>query len=84
MVGASGVDLVYVYIIYTPNLGSGITVFVREREQGRSRGSIEGARGRSKGAPGEYGGARGSSEGAKIQPSYVRRGAVQWEPNLAA
>ena len=30
-------------IIYTPNLGLGITVPGREREQGRFRGSREGA-----------------------------------------
>ena len=33
------------YIIYTPNLGLEIAVPGREREQGRFRGSIEGARG---------------------------------------
>ena len=36
---------IYIYIIYTPNLGSGIAVFVQEREQGRFKGSSEGARG---------------------------------------
>ena len=34
---------VYIYIIYTPNLGLGITHFVRKREQGRFKGSSEGA-----------------------------------------
>ena len=34
----------YIYIIYTPNLGFEIAVSGREREQGRFRGSIEGAR----------------------------------------
>jgi hypothetical protein len=48
---------VYIYIIYTPNLGFEITVLGREREHGRFRGSSEGARGRSKGAPREPGGA---------------------------
>ena len=33
----------YMYIIYTPNLALGIACFVREREQGRFRGSNEGA-----------------------------------------
>jgi len=33
----------YMYIIYTPNLGFGITLFDRGREQGRFRGSSEGA-----------------------------------------
>jgi len=34
----------YIYIIYTPNLGLEIAVSVREREQGRFRESIGGAR----------------------------------------
>ena len=37
-------------IIYTPNLGLRIAVSVREREQGRFRGSSEGARGSSEGS----------------------------------
>lgn len=32
-----------IYIIYTLNLGLAVAVFVREREQGRFRGSSEGA-----------------------------------------
>ena len=48
----------------TPNLGLGIAVSVREREQGRFRGSNEGARRRSEGAGGSNEGARGRSEGA--------------------
>ena len=55
----------YIYIIYTPNLGWGIAVLGRKREQGRLRGSIEGARGRSKGALGEHGGAMREQEGAE-------------------
>ena len=35
---------IYIYITYTPNLGFGIAVSVRESEQGRFRGSREGAR----------------------------------------
>jgi len=42
----------YIYIIYTPNLGFEIAVPGREREQGRSRGSTKGARGRSEGVGG--------------------------------
>ena len=34
-------------IIYTPNLGLGIAISVREREQGCFRGSSKGARGSS-------------------------------------
>ena len=47
----------YIYIIYTPNLGLGITVFDQEREQGRFRGSSEGARGSIEGALREQEGA---------------------------
>ena len=36
---------IYIGIIYTPNLGLKIAILVREREQGRFRGSIEGAGG---------------------------------------
>jgi len=57
-------DNIYIYIIYTPNLGLGITVFDQEREQGRFRGSNEGARGSTGGAPREQGGAPGEQEGA--------------------
>ena len=46
-----------IYIIYTPNLRLKVTVLGREREQGRFKGSTEGARGRSEGAPREHGGA---------------------------
>ena len=56
----SRVDLgsgTYIYIIYTPNLGLAIAIPGREREQGRFRGSSEGA-------GGSIGGARGSTEGA--------------------
>ena len=49
---------IYISIIYTPNLGFGITLFDREREQGRFRGSSEGARGSNEGATREQGGAR--------------------------
>ena len=38
---------IYMYIIYTPNLGSEIALPGREREQGRFRGSTEGAKGRN-------------------------------------
>jgi len=47
--------------IYTPNLGLEITIFVLGREQGRFRGSREGARG----SKGEQGGAGGSTKGAR-------------------
>ena len=39
-----------IYIIYTPNLELEIACFVREREQGRFRGSTEGAGGSIEGA----------------------------------
>jgi len=57
-----------IYIIYTPNLGLGLVVFDREREQGRFKGSIEGVRGSIRGAmeaPREYRGEqRGAVEGS--------------------
>ena len=49
---------IYIYIIYTPNLGSSASVLGPEREQGRFNQAREGA-------AGEQGGARGSSEGAR-------------------
>ena len=55
---------IYIYIIYTPNLGSEIILFDREKEQGRFKGSSERARGRSEGAWGSIEGARGSIERA--------------------
>ncbi len=54
---------IYIYTIYTLNLGFGITVFDEEREQGRFRGSSEGARGSNEGARGSTEGARGSTVG---------------------
>ena len=41
---------IYIYIIYTSNLGLMIAVFDLGREQGRFRGSSEGARRSTKGA----------------------------------
>ena len=66
------------YIIYTPNLGFPIAIFDREREQGRFRGSSEGARGSIEGARGSIEGARGSNEEA----GESREGA--WGPNEGA
>ena len=48
---------IYICGIYTPNLGLGIAVSIREREQGRFRGSSGGARERIEGAAGEQGSA---------------------------
>ncbi len=48
---------IYIYIIYTPNLGLVITVLNRVREQGRFRGSIKGAWGSTRGVRREQGGA---------------------------
>ena len=66
---------IYIYYIYTPNLGSGIALPGREREQGRFRGSSEGARGSIKGAMREHGGAGGSTgehggEGGRVSRQY--------------
>ena len=57
-------NMTYIYIVYTPILGSEIAVPGRDREQGRFRGSSEGARERSKGAPGEHGGAAMEQQGS--------------------
>jgi len=46
---------IYICIIYTPNLGFGVAVLDREREQSRFRGSNEGAEGSSEGARGSKG-----------------------------
>ena len=58
---------IYIYIIYTPNLGSRIPFPGREREQGRFRGSTEGAKRRSEGAMSEHGGALGEQRGSTWQ-----------------
>jgi len=60
-----GVYIIYIYIIYTPNLGLEIAVSGREREQGCFRGSSEGAAREQEGAGGSRGGARGSNKGAR-------------------
>ena len=52
----------YIYIIYTPNLGLGIPG--REREQGRFRGSNEGARREHRGSKGEHRGSTGAQQGS--------------------
>ena len=65
----------YIYHIYTPNLGFGITVFDQEREQGRFRGSSEGARGSNEGAGGSSEGARGSTMG---QCRGAAGGSLNW------
>jgi len=75
---------IYIYIIYTPNLGFGITVFDEEREQGRFRGSSEGAGGSNEGARGSTEGAGGSTEGARGSTVGQCRGAaggsLNWLP----
>ena len=70
----------YIYIIYTPNLGLGITVSVREREQGRFRGSIEGAGG----APRKQGGSLREQGGALREYRGAAQGHSTREPELAA
>ena len=75
----------YIYIIYTPNLGLGIAVFDREREQGRFKGSNEGAKGRSKGAVREHKGAqRGQERALREQGEHYRavQGRSKWEPEM--
>ena len=59
---------VYIDILYTPNLGFEIAVPGREREQGRFRGSSEGAGESTRGAGGACREHRGS-----INASYPAR-----------
>lgn len=68
-----------IYIIYTPSLGLPITLPGREREQGRFRGSSEGARGSIEGARGSTVGARGSAEGAEREHYRAVQGRSGWE-----
>ena len=56
---------VYTYIIYTPNLGLEIAVPGREREQGRFRGSSEGARESNGGATGGQ-----TTSQVKVSPEF--------------
>ena len=51
------IECLYIYIIYTPNLGSNIAVFNQEREQGGFGGSSEGAPREHRGSMGEHRGA---------------------------
>ena len=78
---------IYIYIIYTPNLGFVITVPGREREQGRFKGSTEGVRRRSKGALREYKGTRGSIKRARGSKREYYRAVPwrsRWEPEMAS
>ena len=60
----------YIYIIYTPNLGLEIAILGREREQGGFRGSSEGTRESNEGAGGSTEGVEGSNE--RVRESTVR------------
>jgi len=60
---------IYIYIIYTPNLEFRITVFDREREQGRFRGSSEGVRESTEGVGGSTKGAAREHYGAAVSGS---------------
>ena len=55
-----GMRYIYIYTIYTPNLGLEIAVPGQERERGCFKGSSEGAQRRSKGALREREGIGGS------------------------
>ena len=68
--------------IYTPNLGSKVSFSDREREQGRLRGSSEGATGEHEGAQREHRG-RSTVCGCVIWPSEGEAlGSPQWLLNL--
>ena len=68
----------YIYIIYTPNLGSRITLPGRGREQGCFRGSTKGAMSEHRGTTE---GARGSTGGAEREHEAVQ-GRSRWEPEV--
>ena len=74
----------YIYIIYTPNLGSEIAVPGREREQGRFRGSTGGARRSTERARGSTEGAPEGAGGALREHYGAVLGRRRWEPEMAA
>ena len=76
----------YIYIISSPNLGFEIAIPGREREQGRFRGSTEGARGRSEGASREHkgGGALREQQTSKRRRSKKGEALAPRMPNLVA
>ena len=84
---------VYIYIIYTPNLGFEIAVLDQEREQGRFRGSskgavreqggaLEGAGGAQREHRGSTGGAPGEHRGSKGEHYGAVQGRSRWEPEM--
>jgi len=75
MIPKKTVGAIYIYIIYTPNCASFITIFVQERERGRfnrARDGASGTPGRAResveGATAEYGGAPGEDARALGEP----------------
>ena len=62
---------IYIYIIYTPNLGSEVALPGREREHGRFRGSTEGA-------ISEHGGALREQIGSTRQCRGAVGGSLKW------
>ena len=75
---------IYIYIIYTSNLGSETALPGRGREQGRFRGSIEGARGSIKGALSEHGGVLGEQRGSRRQRRGAADGSLNWTSSISA
>ncbi len=71
----------YIFIIFTQNLGSEIAIPGREREQGRFRGSTEGAKGRIERVRGSREGARESTGGAEREHGAVQ-GRSRWESQM--
>ncbi len=57
---------IYIYIIFTPNLGLGITGFDWEREHGSTEGALR-STGEHRGSIREHEGAVGRSKGAKVE-----------------
>ena len=68
-----------IYIICTPNLGLEIAILGLEREQGRFKESIEGARARSGGALGKH---EGSIEVARGEHYRAVQGRSRREPEI--
>ena len=80
-------DTIYIFIIYTPNLGLRSAVPGWERKQGHFRGSSEGVRGRSEGVGASTREARGSTgahhekrgSGSSESPIWLHLTFTMWQ-----
>jgi len=78
-----GIRHTHICIMYTPNLRLEIAVLGREREQGRFRGSSEGAGGSIEGAGGSIEGALREYRGSKREHYGAMQRRSTLEPELA-